>query len=378
MLEFNLKHDLRFFRIGSEFVPFASHQLMSKLVSEKKFKWQEHFGEQLKEIGDFVRKHNMRIAMHPDHFCLLNSTSEDILNKSLSELEYHADIFECMQLDSTHKFQIHCGGVYGDKKKSMERLVERYNNKVSDRVKKHLVIENDDHLFSLDDCIWVSERTGIPILFDTLHHECLNTSGETQRQAFKRAAATWKKERDGIPMIDYSSQTTEVGAKRGKHTDSIDLAHFERVICNQIMRVEDDNGNLISCDIMLEIKDKEASGLKCIEMFQNYREKYYGEAAVRPPYTDEEKESEEKEIIVQAKISNRDDKGTKLPTPKKEKVKKETPAKRKTPIKKEKKAKRIKIEEEEEAEVSDADSDNDMNEVAVKRGNRSASKKVTE
>ncbi len=319
MLEFNVKHDFLFFRMSSDFIPYASHPLMNTLVTgKKKFKWQEHFGEQLFEIGNFIRKHGFRISMHPNYLCVLNAT-EEALKTSITELEYHADLFECMQLDNTHKFQIHCGGIFDDKQKSLEKLVERYHT-LSERVKKHLVFENDDHYFSLDDCIWVHERTGVPILFDTLHHECLNTSGETQRQAFKRAASTWNK-KDGLPMIDYSSQSTQGGSLRGEHTESIDLKHFEKIICKQVMRVQDDPGNVIPFDTMLEIKDKEISGLKCIKMFQEHRERYHGPSAEKIVYTEEEKENEVKEVGVQARISNRDEKGEKVTTSKKEKVK---------------------------------------------------------
>lgn len=375
MLEYNLEHDLLFFRIGSEFVPFASHQLMRTLAEEKKWRWQDHFAKDLRDIGNFVLEHKMRISMHPDHFCLINSTSEDILQKSIYELEYHADLFECMQLDSTHKFQIHVGGVYSDKQKSMQRFVDRYNKSLSDRVKRHLVIENDDHLFSLDDCIWIHERCGVPILFDTLHHECLNTSGETQRQAFKRAAATWKRERDGIPMVDYSSQSTEENAKRGKHADRVNMEHFELILCNQIMRVEDDNGLYIPMDVMLEIKDKESSALDCIAMFQNYRQKYHAADAIKITFTEQELERENKEIMIQAAISNRDAKGIKKEKEKKIIIKKKTSTKRKAarPTKKPKRSKKEEIKEEEYDETEEEE-DNEVR-LTPLRITRSASKR---
>ncbi|KAL0491741.1 hypothetical protein AKO1_010193, partial [Acrasis kona] len=313
MLEYNLKHDLLFFRIGSECIPFASHQLMRDLEKEMKFRWQDQFAQQLLEIGDFVREHGMRISMHPDHFCLINSPSDDILEKSIQELEYHADLFECMKLDSTHKFQIHVGGVYGDKQSAMERFVQRYKENLSQRIKKHLVIENDDHLFSLEDCMWIHNQCGVPILFDTLHHECLNHSQETQRQAFARAAATWVRDRDGIPMIDYSSQTDEMNAKRGKHTEHVDIEHFERIVCKQVMCVVDEkDGNYIPFDVMLEIKDKEKSAVECIVPFAKYRELYHGPQRFKLEFTEEEIQAEIDEIEKQARISKRDENGIKL------------------------------------------------------------------
>jgi len=400
MLEYNLKNDLLFFRIGSECIPFASHQLMRDLEKEMKFRWQDQFSQQLLEIGDFVREHNMRISMHPDHFCLINSPSDDILQKSIDELEYHADLFECMKLDSKHKFQIHVGGVYEDKKSALERFVKRYKENLSERVKKYLVIENDDHLFSLEDCMWIHSQCGVPILFDTLHHECLNQSGETQRQAFARAASTWNRERDGNPMIDYSSQTTEINAKRGKHTEHIDLEHFERIVCKQVMCVVDEKtGNYIPFDTMLEIKDKEASAVEAIVPYAKYRELYHGPQRFKLEFDEAAIQAEIDEIERQARISNRDENGVKLEPVKNEagarnkRVKNEDqnemPSKKmkvesseEVPSKSRSKARRSKVKEEpveEEEEVDDAmSSEDDSIADTPKRVTRSASKAVVD
>ena len=63
MLQYNLKNNFKFFRIGSTFVPFASHELCSDLMSQKKnpFDWRVYFKQQLKDIGQYVNKHGMRI-----------------------------------------------------------------------------------------------------------------------------------------------------------------------------------------------------------------------------------------------------------------------------------------------------------------------------
>ena len=39
---------------------------------------------------------------------------------------------------------IHMGGVYGDKPGTLERFKENYINRLSDRVKARLVLENDE------------------------------------------------------------------------------------------------------------------------------------------------------------------------------------------------------------------------------------------
>ena len=244
ILEYNKENNLFFFRISSDIVPFASHPVC-------KFDWQNHFEIQFQEIGNFIKKNNMRISMHPDQFTLINAKDPEIVRRSIEELNYHCEILDLMGLDHTAKIQIHVGGVYGDKESSIKRFVGNYI-KLPEKIKKRLVVENDDRSYSLKDCLKINKRCGVPILFDTFHHECLN-DGENMREALLKAKSTWKKE-DGELMIDYSTQKAE--ARRGTHTQHIDISHFKDLI----QKTRD-----INFDIMLEIKDKEESALKAIK-----------------------------------------------------------------------------------------------------------------
>ena len=157
-----------------------------------------------------------------------------------------------MELDTSAKIQIHVGGVYGDKEKSMKRFVERFE-KLDEIIKRRLVIENDERRYRLEDCLQINAETGIPVLFDVFHHE-VNNSGETIREAFDVFTKTWKK-KDGIPMVDYGSQ--QIGELKGKHADSIDLENFKKLL---------EETTPLDFDIMLEIKDKEKSALKAIKL----------------------------------------------------------------------------------------------------------------
>jgi UV DNA damage endonuclease len=169
ILRFNLDNGILFFRISSDIVPFASHPVCS-------YDWRGRFSGNFMKLGKFIKKSGMRVSMHPDQFVLINALDEDIVRRSELELEYHSDVLDLMGLDSKAKVQIHVGGVYGDKEAAMERFIERYSN-LSPRVKKRLVIENDDRLYTLADCLKISKRTGVPVLFDVFHHRCLS-SGE--------------------------------------------------------------------------------------------------------------------------------------------------------------------------------------------------------
>ena len=195
-----------------------------------------------------VRKNHMRISMHPDQFTLINSQDLKIFKRSRKELLYHCQVLDLMGLDLSAKVQIHMGGVYGDKAGSKKRFVSRFN-RLDKAIKRRLVVENDDRNFNFKDCLEVHQKTGVPVIFDTLHHE-VNSSGEDLAQVLRLLIATWKK-RDGLPMVDYSYQ--ERGRRKGKHSESIDLRVFRRFLKET---------KPFEFDVMLEIKDKEKSALR--------------------------------------------------------------------------------------------------------------------
>ena len=186
--------------------------------------------------------------MHPDQFTLINSPDPEIFQRSAAELSYHARVLDLLGLDLTARVQIHAGGAYGDKPASLDRFCRRFE-RLPAAVRRRLAVENDDRLYRVADCLLISRRTGIPVLFDSFHHR-LNSRGESAAEGLAMAAATWKRA-DGPPMVDYSSQ--KKGERAGSHAESIDLKHFARFIAAAAG---------MDFDLMLEIKDKERSALR--------------------------------------------------------------------------------------------------------------------
>ncbi len=247
ILQFNLEQRLFFFRISSDLVPFASHPI-------NKFNWQKYFQEEFEEIGKFIITNRMRISMNPDQFTLINSTKEDIFERSKKELKYHAEILDLLKLDTSAKIQIHVGGAYGDKEKSAERFVTRFS-KLDDSIIRRLVIENDDKIYDLNDCLKINAQTQIPILFDVFHHKLNNSTTQSTEDSFKSTVKTWNDKRDGIPMVDYSSQ--EPAGLSRQHSETINIEDF-----NLFLK----QSNPFDFDVMLEIKDKEKSAIKAIDL----------------------------------------------------------------------------------------------------------------
>jgi UV DNA damage endonuclease len=202
-------------------------------------------------IGDLIRKHNMRISMHPDQFVLINALDPDIVQRSVRELEYHASVLDLLGLDDSAKIQIHIGGVYKNRQGSLDRFIERYHT-LSSPVQRRLVIENDDRNYTVEDCIFVSGQTGIPVLLDVFHHE-VNGAGDPMDEVLSSVARTWKSN-DGIPMVDYSSQ--EPGARSGNHAARLDPNHFQVFL---------EKSRPFDIDVMLEIKEKERAAIRALE-----------------------------------------------------------------------------------------------------------------
>ena len=244
VLEFNYNNNIFFFRITSDLIPFASHPIM-------KYGWQEHFKGKFKEIGSYIKRNSMRITMHPGQYTVLNSRNDKVVQNSIKEIKYHVEILSLLGLDLTAKIITHVGGVYGDKKNSLKRFIERYK-KLDEKIKNHYVIENDDKYYQLKDCILIHESTQIPIILDIYHHYCYN-QGESLEKAIELISKTWK-DKDGLPILHYSSENPDKGKYR--HADEIDINHFKSFLKKT---------NNYDFDLMLEIKNKEQSVLKAIQ-----------------------------------------------------------------------------------------------------------------
>ena len=243
ILAWNVQHGILFFRITSDLIPFASHPVCTA-------GWQEEFRDEFARLGEFIRSNGIRISMHPDQFIVLNAPDPDVVARSIAELTYHAAVLDLLLLDGTAKIQLHVGGMYGDREGSIARFVQVYDT-LDPAIRRRLVIENDDRRFTAADCLAIHGEIKIPVIFDVFHHAC-NSSGEGVPEMIQRVTGTWKRA-DGTMMVDYSSQHPEKRA--GSHADHIDTKDF-----SQFLAIS----KPVDMDIMLEIKDKEASALAAI------------------------------------------------------------------------------------------------------------------
>jgi UV DNA damage endonuclease len=245
MLHFNAEHGIGLFRITSDLIPFASHP-------EIEPPWRHLYARALADVGLTIRHLGIRIDMHPGQYTVLNSPDEKIAKNAMRDLVYHVGVLDEMGLDATAKVQIHLGGAYGDREASLARFVARAKL-LPETIRRRLVIENDERSFALLDCLRAADGAHLPVLLDAYHHG-LKNEGESLANAVATAAETWSAA-DGTPIVDYSSPLP--GGRVGQHAETLDSAHFR-------LFLEETRGTDV--DVMLEIKDKELSALRAVEI----------------------------------------------------------------------------------------------------------------
>eukprot|EP01097_Dermamoeba_algensis_P002382 TRINITY_DN1938_c0_g1_i1.p1 TRINITY_DN1938_c0_g1~~TRINITY_DN1938_c0_g1_i1.p1 ORF type:complete len:408 (-),score=61.86 TRINITY_DN1938_c0_g1_i1:43-1266(-) len=247
LVEWNEAHNIKFMRISSELFPFASHDIYGYSLS--------YCAKELREVGDLAAKLGHRLTTHPGQFNQLGSPTPRVVERTLKDLGYHAEMLDLMGLPPDSIMIIHMGGVYGDKAKTLARFEENYNA-LPEPIKKRLVIENDELCYSITDLLPICQKLKIPLVLDW-HHHMLNPG----------KLATWS---DLVSLVPQINQTwTNRGLRPKQHYSesrkgAVSImerrAHSDRVLnfppCDEDM------------DLMIEAKDKEQAVLSLYDRYK--------------------------------------------------------------------------------------------------------------
>jgi UV DNA damage endonuclease len=120
-----------------------------------------------------------------------------------------------------------------------------------ENVQKRLVLENCEKCFSIQDCLDISNKVNIPVVFDTHHYECYNILHREEtilppEKYIKDILDTWKK-----INIKPKFHVSEQGSGRcGHHSDYIEL------LPKYLLEIPKKYNQYI--DIMIEAKKKQA------------------------------------------------------------------------------------------------------------------------
>ena len=246
-----LKHaaasEIHFYRLTSRLIPLANHEDLLD------WNYMKPLQEQLKEIGSFVKKHNIRIDFHPDHFVLINSPNKDILKNSIRTLKMHYLLLKGMKIDPTHRCVMHVGGNYKETETSLERFIDNWME-VPRFIQKTIMLENDDTSFTLEDTLFLCEKLGIPLVFD-YHHHLVHHKNPNWEENWSQVVHTWVDSPLPIKM-HISSPKSEKEIRH--HSDYINIDMFFTFL-------KEIKGSIPQIDCMIEAKRKDDSLFKLME-----------------------------------------------------------------------------------------------------------------
>jgi len=258
IFEYLYEHGIRMYRISSDIAPYITHPDLPQFHQQI-----DQCPDGLTALGERARALDLRLSMHPAQYIVLNSPNERVAAASMRDFACHASFLDALGTDANAKIVTHTGGVYGDRSAAAERFVRRYESLPS-AVQRRLVLENDETSWAVEDVLPIHERTGIPLVFDTLHHAVNNPSRIAEHEAFRCCLATWPA--DQVPKIHFSTQRREyreisrrdpnagtravarVPAKPGQHDDWIDGNEFIAFLVG---------AGDVRFDVMLEAKQKQ-------------------------------------------------------------------------------------------------------------------------
>jgi UV damage endonuclease UvdE len=198
IIEWNLDHDIRFYRITSDLIPWYSQYELDELPNS------ETVLDLLTEIGDLAAANDVRLTFHPSHFVKLGSPTESVVDNAVRDLECHGTLMDALGLSRSpyNSINVHIGAHYDDKEATAERFCAAVD-RLSPAVRSRLTVENDDteSLWSVPELVAsVHDEIGVPVVYDDLHHQ-FTDRGYTRAEAMTMAVETWD---DIRPIIHYS------------------------------------------------------------------------------------------------------------------------------------------------------------------------------
>jgi len=158
-----LDENRRMVRLSSDILPVYTEPVWGKFyrLSDVRDYCERGFGQ----IGDLARENNVRLSFHPGQFTVLASDNPDIVNRSIEEFEYHADMARWMGYGKSFqdfKINVHISGRAGT-----EGIRQAYK-RLSPEARNTLTIENEEISYGLNDCLELADI--LPIVLDIHHH----------------------------------------------------------------------------------------------------------------------------------------------------------------------------------------------------------------
>ena len=149
----------------------------------------------LAEVGVAAKDCGVSVSSHPDQFNVLTSYSEDVIDRSIKELNHQAYVLDLIGLPQNYSAPmcLHLNLSPDFKRETLSDHIDRFVASLascSQSVRNRLVLENEHggywNCANLFECF--SHK--IPLVFDNLHND-INKSSWTAQECFDKFHSTW-------------------------------------------------------------------------------------------------------------------------------------------------------------------------------------------
>jgi UV DNA damage repair endonuclease len=196
-----LDDGLRMVRISSDILPVYTESTWS-------YFWRDpgviRYAEQaFGRVGELARKNNVRLSFHPGQFTVLASDNPDIVNRSIEEFEYHADMVRWMGYGKSFqdfKVNVHISGRQGP-----AGIIDALG-RLSPEARNCITIENDEVSWGIDASLELSKHLALVL---DIHHHWVKTGEyiDPTDDRVKQIIDSWRGVR---PVIHYSSSREDI------------------------------------------------------------------------------------------------------------------------------------------------------------------------
>lgn len=196
-----LDNQFRMVRLGSDILPVYTQE-------DYKYFWQLpdvvlYAERAFARVGEIARANNVRLSFHPGQFTVLASENQGIVERSIAEFEYHADMARMMGYGKTFqdfKINVHISG-----KRGPDGIRDAYRQ-LSPEARNCITIENEENSWGLDDALTLQDL--LPIVLD-IHHNWIR-EGEYIQATDPRIEVIQNSWRGVRPVVHYSISREDV------------------------------------------------------------------------------------------------------------------------------------------------------------------------
>ncbi len=211
-----LPDELRMLRLTSDMLSFYTHPDYADFWQAPNT--QDLLAKWFAPLGETARKHDVRLSFHPDQFVVLASDREEVVNNSIREFEYHADMVRWMGYGKEFqdfKVNVHIAG-----RKGPQGIRDVYG-RLSPEARNTLTLENEEYTHGLSDCLSLADL--VPTVMD-LHHHWIREGDyiEPTDDLVKKVIASWRGVRPTC-HFSVSREDVLVGHTRLRRPDHVSL-----------------------------------------------------------------------------------------------------------------------------------------------------------